>query len=66
MLNCAIYHPLIKPATNHFAGCEKLAKSCCRKQREVLHFATKAVHVARFTGPKKTCFELVAQIPCIA
>ena len=33
-----------------------VAKSCCRKQRVVLLFATHSVLVARFTGPRQTCF----------
>ena len=34
----------------------QVAKSCCRKQRVVLLVATNSVHVARFAGPKQTCF----------
>ena len=34
----------------------QVAKSCCRKKGVVLLFATKSVHVARFTGPRQTCF----------
>ena len=34
----------------------KVAKIFCRKWRKVLLFATKSVHVARFTGPSRTCF----------
>ena len=29
---------------------------CCRKKRVVLTFATKSVHVVRFTDPRQTCF----------
>ena len=32
----------------------QFAKSCCRKYRVVLLFAS--VYVARFTGPRQTCF----------
>ena len=42
-------------ATNQVVGgCEKF--KCCRKQREVVLFAANPVHVARFTGPRQTCF----------
>ena len=42
-------------ATNQaVAGCEKF--KCWRKWREVVLFAANSVHVARFTGPRQTCF----------
>lgn len=35
-----------------------VTKSCCRKWRVVIPFATECVHVARFTGPRQTCFPI--------
>ena len=37
----------------------QVAKICYRKYRVVLLFATKSVHVARFTGPRQTCLQQV-------
>ena len=49
------YHPRIKLVTQQISLLQ-VAKSCCRGEEEVLIFATKPVHVARFTGPRQTCF----------
>ena len=51
----AFYHTRIKPVL-HQIRLLHVAKSCCRKLRVVILFATNCVHVARFTGPRQTCF----------
>ena len=49
----------VLPRTNHTGiatiRLSQVAKSCCRKQRTVLLFATQSVHIGRFTGPRQTC-----------
>ena len=51
----AFYHTRIKPVLQQIRLLH-VAKSCCRKLRVVILFATNCVHVARFTGPRQTCF----------
>ena len=46
--------PTFKPILKQIRMLQ-VAKICCRKYRIVLLFATKLVHVARFTGPGQTC-----------
>lgn len=53
----AFYHTRIKPVL-HQIRLLHVAKSCCRKLRVVILFATNCVHVARFTGPRQTCFAI--------
>ena len=43
----------------------QVAQNCCRKSKVVLLFATKSVHVARFTDPTRTCFTASEVIPII-
>ena len=52
---CAFYHPRIKLVMQQISLLQ-VAISCCREYEEVLIFATKPVHVTRFTGPRQTCF----------
>ena len=47
-------------ATDHFVAGSKCS---CRKHREVLLFETKYVHVARFNGPRQTCFAATEVTP---
>ena len=47
-------------ATNQIVA---VSKCCCRKHRAVLLFETKYVHVARFTGPRQTCFAVTEVTP---
>lgn len=53
----AFYHTRIKPVL-HQIRLLHVAKSCCRKLRVVILFATNCVHVARFTGLRQTGFAI--------
>ena len=53
----AFYHTRIKPVL-HQIRLLHVAKSCCRKLRVVILFATNCVHVARFTGVRQTGFAI--------
>ena len=46
--------PMFKPVSQQVRLLQ-VAKSCRTKQRVVLLFGTKSVHVARFTDPRQTC-----------
>ena len=41
---CAFYHPRVNFVRQQ-TGLLQIAKSCCREQKEVIHFATKSAHV---------------------
>ena len=59
---CAFYHPPFKPFLQQIK-LSQVAQNCCRKSKVVLLFATKSVHVARFTDPRRTCFTASEVIP---
>ena len=41
----AFYHPRVNFVLQQ-TGLLQIAKSCCREQKEIIHFATKSAHVA--------------------
>ena len=53
---CLFQRTRIKTVLQQIRFLLQVAKSCCRKQKVVLLVATNSVHVARFAGPKQTCF----------
>ena len=54
--------PTFKPVLQKIK-LSQVAQNCCRKSKVVLRFATKSVHVARFTDPRRTCFTASEVIP---